>query len=236
MNTSRFGRSLPAVLAGTVLIGTLAFAAQVESQQSGTQPQRAERGAEHRGPGGQGRRGGPGGDSVRVERRLGMLTERLSLTAHQQAAVRTILLDEHTQMAALRPEGGPGAAFGGRGGFRGRRPDSASGGRQRTRPDSAARAERVRPDSAQMAERRAEMEAMREKMDALRVQTDSRIEQVLTGDQRTAYRELVANRPEGGIGRGGRGPGGRGGPGRGGFDRGGANRGSQRQAPPPAAV
>src|SRR5688572_28724032 len=75
MNTRRIGRSLPRVLAGTVLIGSLAFAAQVESQQqSGTQGRKPERGAGQRGPGGEGRRGGPGSDSLRVERRLGMLT------------------------------------------------------------------------------------------------------------------------------------------------------------------
>ena len=234
MNTRRIGRSLPRVLAGTVLIGSLAFAAQVESQQqSGTQGRKPERGAGQRGPGGEGRRGGPGSDSLRVERRLGMLTERLSLTANQQSAVRTILTDEQAQMEALRPEGaggpgGPGGpgGFGGRG-PRGARTDSAGRG-GRTRPDSAARAERQRPDSAEMAQRRAEFEAVRVKMDALRAQTDARIEQVLSSEQRTTYRELVANRPEGGPGRGGRGPGGRGGPGRGGFDRGG-------QVPPPRA-
>jgi Spy/CpxP family protein refolding chaperone len=208
MNKQRIGRSLPGVLAGTVLVGTLAFAAQIQSQQSSTQ-ERPARSAEQRGPGG---RGGPGqrNDSLRVERRLGMLTERLTLTANQQAAVRTILLDEHTQVEALRPEGGRGF-----------------GGPRGARPDSGARVERQRPDSAQMAQRRAEMEQVRAKMDVLRQQTDTRIEQVLTADQRATYRELVANRPEGGPGRGGRGgPGGRGGRGRG------AEQGGQRTPPP----
>ena len=214
MNRNRLGRTLPAVLAGTVLIGTLAFATQVEAQQSGAEQQRPQRSAEQRGAGGPGRRGGPGGDSLMVERRLGMLTERLTLTGSQRATVRAILADEHARIEALLPEGARG--FGGRGGPRGARTDAAG-----TR-------ERTRPDSAQMAQRRTEMEQVRAQVTAIRTETDARIEQVLTADQRAVYRELVAKRPEGGPGRSVRG--GRGGAGRGGFDRG-AGRGTQ--APPP---
>jgi Spy/CpxP family protein refolding chaperone len=65
------------------------------------------------------------------------------------------------------------------------------------------------------------MEQNREQMDALRARTDARIEAVLNAEQKAAYRELAAKRPEGGPGRGGPG-GGRG------------VHGGDRQAPPPA--
>jgi len=198
------------LLAGTVLVGSLAFAAQVQAQQQGqagqTRPERAE------GRGGRGEKGDP---AQMVERRVTRLTEELKLTSGQTTAVRQILLDEQKQMEALRPEG-----LSGRGRNAG---DSAARGERRQRPDSAARAQgRQRPDSATMAKMRAQMEASREQMKALREQTDARITAVLSSTQRAAYQELVAKRDERAEG----GPG-RGGPGRGG-------RGGQRQAPPPA--
>jgi Spy/CpxP family protein refolding chaperone len=204
------------VVAGTVLMGSLAFVQQVEAQQQGQAGQAGQARAEGRG--GRGEQRDP---AQMVERRVSRLNEELKLSANQTTAIRQILLDEQTQMEALRPEGmrGPGGPGGRRGGFGG---DSAQrGGRQR--PDSAARAAgRQRPDSATMAERRAEMEQNREQMDALRKRTDARIEAVLNAEQKAAYRELAAKRPEGGPGRGGPGGGGRGG------------RGGDRQAPPPA--
>jgi hypothetical protein len=203
------------ILAGTVMVGSLAFAAQVDAQTQGQAGgARPERTAEGRG--GRGERSDP---AQMVERRVARLTEELKLTSGQSTAVRQILLEEQTQMATLRPDGGPGGR-GGRGGFPG---DSGARGERRQRPDSAARAEgRQRPDSATMARMRAEMDANRAEMDALRKQTDTRIEGVLSTEQRTAYRALAAkrgDRPEGG-------PGGRGG-------RGGPGRGGDRQAPPP---
>ena len=208
MNSNNVKRPvLTRILAGTVFLGSLAFAAQVEAQQQGTtgqaRPERVE---------GRGGRGGRGGDPAQmVERRVERLTTDLKLSTSQATAIRQILLDEQTQMEALRPEGlrGPGG--------RGRNPgDSTARGERRQRPDSAARAQRrQRPDSATMAARRAEMEATREQMNALRTRTDARIAAVLTSEQRTAYQQLVAkraDRPEGGPGRGGRGgPGARGG-------------------------
>jgi hypothetical protein len=198
------------VVAGTVLAGSLAFAAQVQAQgQAGqTRPERSAEG-----------RGGRGGDPARmVERRVTRLTEVLKLSTSQATAIRQILLDEQKQMEALRPEGGP----------RGARGDSAARGERRQRPDSAARAAgRVRPDSATRERMRAEMEANREKMNTLRTQTDAKISAVLSVDQRTAYQALVAKRaerPEGGPGRGGFG----------GFGGGRGGRGGDRQAPPPA--
>jgi Spy/CpxP family protein refolding chaperone len=211
------------MLAGTVLAGTLAFAAQVAAQQNGGQAQGVERTdhTEHRGPGGRGGRGGRQDPTQMVERRVSMLTERLTLSETQAVSIREILLDEQKQMEALRPEG-----FGGPRGPRGERGDSAGRG-ERTRPDSAARAQRpARPDSATMAQVRAQM-------DALRSATDGRIEGVLNAEQRTAYRELVAargERPEGGRGPGG--PGGRGGRGPG---QGGPDRAGQRTPPPSVA-
>ncbi len=216
MNSTNVKRPMMTrILAGTVFLGSLAFAAQVESQQgaatSGTRPQRDGEG-----------RGGHGGDSARVERRVERLTTELALTTSQAVAVRQILLDEHTQMLALRPEGRGGhGGLGGRGRNGG---DSTARGERRQRPDSAARAQgRQRPDSATMAQRRAEMEASREQMKALVTRTDARIAAVLSTEQRAAYGELVQkrpDRPEGGPGRGGRGgPGGRGG---------------NKAAPPPA--
>ena len=179
------------VLAGTVLVGSLAFAAQAEAQQNG---------AGQAGQAGQARaegRGGRGGPRLApeqmVERRVSRLTEELALNASQSESIRQILLEEQAKMEALRPEGGPRRAPG----------------------DTAARGERrQRPDSAVMAQNRAQMEALRQ-------QTDARIERVLTSDQVGKYRELVKNRPEGGPG--GRGPGGEG-----------RGRGGNRQAPPPA--
>ena len=208
-------RMISRVIAGTVLMGSLAFVRQVEAQQQGRTGQ-----ARVEGRGGRGEQRDP---AQMVERRVSRLNEELKLSASQTTAIRQILLDEQTQMEALRPEGmrGPGGPGGRRGGFGG---DSAQrGGRQR--PDSAARAAgRQRPDSATMVKMRAEMEESRAQMDALRKRTDARIEAVLNADQKAAYRELVAKRPEAGPGRGG--PGGPGG-GRGG-------RGGDRQAPPPS--
>ena len=202
MTSNRNRRAFPRLLAGTVLAGSLAFAAQVEAQQTGEQGQRPARGAE------QGGRGGRGGDrdpAQMIERRVTMLTERLDLTAAQVVSVREILTDEHTRMAALRPQFDRGV--------RGQR------------PDSAARAQRTRPDSAARAQMRAQMEKTRAQVDALRQRTDARIASVLNSDQRTTWQEMVAargNRPEGRPGRGGRG-----GPGKGGSGRGG------QQTPPP---
>ncbi len=195
---------LTRILAGTVLAGSLAFAAQAEAQQQGQAGQaRPERGAM-----GRGGRGGPMGDPAQmVDGRVARLTETLSLSANQATAIRGILLEQHEQMEALRPPR-PARVAG----------DSAARRARRQRPDSAARAEgRVRPDSAERERNRAQFEALQE-------QTDARIEAVLSAEQRTAYRELVAKRaerPEGGRGRGGPGGEGRG-------------RGGQRQAPPPA--
>jgi Spy/CpxP family protein refolding chaperone len=180
---------LTRVLAGTVLAGSLAFAAQADAQQAGQAGKARTERAEGR--------GGRGGDPAQmVDRRVERLTQELQLSSGQTAAIRQILLDQHAQMETLRPEGGPRRAPG----------------------DSAARGERrQRPDSATMAQNRA-------KFEALRTQTDAKIEGVLSADQRTAYRELAAKRgerPEGA--RGGRGPGGDG-----------RGRGGQRPPPPPA--
>ncbi|MBC7790520.1 MAG: Spy/CpxP family protein refolding chaperone [Anaerolineae bacterium] len=60
----------------------------------------------------------------------------------------------------------------------GPRPDSATREQRRTRPDSAAR------------------EQNRAQMKALRDRTNTRIEAVLTSEQRSAYRDLVQNRGE----------------------------------------
>ena len=184
----RSNKGISRFLAGTVFIGSLAFAEQVEAQQQGQT--RPERSAEGRG--GRGEKLDP---AQMVERRVTRLTEELKLTSGQATAVRQILLDEQKQMETLRPEG-----FGGRG---------------RNPGDSAARGERrVRPDSATMAKMRAQMESSREQMKALRERTDARITAVLSSDQRAAYKELVAKRgerAEGGPGRGGPGRGGRGG-------------------------
>ena len=190
-------------LAGTVLAGSLAFAAQVEAQQQG----QAGQGRPERGAMGRGGRGGPMGDHAQmVDARVSRLTEALSLTAGQATAIRGILLEQHEQMEALLPPR-PVRVAG----------DSAARGARRQRPDSAARAAgRVRPDSAERERNRAQMEALHE-------QTDARIEAVLSAEQRTAYRELVAKRGERGEGR----------PGRGGPGGGGRGRGGQRQAPPP---
>ena len=214
MNSSNVKRPvLTRILAGTVFLGSLAFAAQVDAQQQGATAQGRPARAEGRG----GRGGNP---AQMVERRVERLTTELKLSTSQATAIRQILLDEQTQMEALRPEG-PGGP-GGRGRKAG---DSTARGERRQRPDSAARAQgRQRPDSATMAARRAEMEATREQMDALRTRTDARIAAVLSAEQRAAYQELAAkrpDRPEAGPGRGGRG--GRGLGGRG-------NKG----APPPA--
>ena len=178
---------LSRVLAGTVLVGSLAFAAQADAQQNGTGQAGQAGQARAEGRGG---RGGPRlAPEQMVERRVSRLTAELALNASQSESIRRILVAEHAQMEALRPEGGP----------------------RRVPGDSAARGERrQRPDSAAMAQNRAQMEALRQ-------QTDARIERVLTSDQVGKYRGLVKNRPEGA--RGGRGPGGRGG---------------NRQAPPPA--
>jgi Spy/CpxP family protein refolding chaperone len=208
----RFSR----MLAGTVLAGSLAFAAQAQAQQQGQAGQAGKARVE----GGRGEQRDP---AQMVERRVTRLTEQLKLSTSQTTAIRQILLDEQTQMQALRPEGGRGLGGPGGPGGRGGRVagDSAARGERRQRPDSGARAQRQRPDSAMMAKMRAEMEQNRTQVDALRKRTDARIEAVLNAEQRTTYRELVANRPEGGMGRGG--PGGGRGP-----------RGGDRQAPPPA--
>ena len=192
------------VLAGTVLVGSLAFAAQAEAQQNGAG--QAGQAGQARAEGRGGRGPGRGDPAQMVERRVSRLTEELALNASQSESIRQILIAEHAQMEALRPEGGPRRAPG----------DSATRGERRQRPDSAnGGLRRQRPDSAVMAQSRAQMEALRQ-------QTDARIERVLTSDQVGKYRELAKNRPEGGPG--GRGPGGDG--------RGG--RGGQRHAPPPA--
>ena len=205
MTSNDRSRRFPRMLAGTVLAGTLAFAAQASAQQAGTtQGTRPDRGAEQRGPGGRGGRGGP---EQMVERRVSMLTERLGLSATQAVSIREILIDEQTRMEALRPQ---------RTG-----PESASRA-QRTRGDSASRASRARPDSAQVAEVRA-------RMNEIHTQTDARIESVLTPAQRSTYGELVAARAERGEGAFGRGPGGRGG--RGGPGKG---AGARRTPPPAA--
>lgn len=200
MSSNRIKRPVfSRILAGTVLVGSLAFAAQAQAQQQGQAGQtRPERSAEGRG--GRGEKPDP---AQMVERRVTRLTEELKLTSGQTTAVRQILLDEQKQMETLRPEG--------------------LGGRGRNAGDSAARGERrQRPDSATMAKMRAQMEASREQMKALRTRTDARITAVLSSNQRAAYKELVAKRDERAEGSPGRG-----GPGRGG-------RGGQRQAPPPA--
>ena len=191
------------MLAGTVLAGSLAFAAQAEAQQQRQAGQaRPERGAMGRG----GR--GPMGDPAQmVGRRVSMLTEELALTTGQATAIRQILIDQHAQMDALRPAGPP----------RGMAGDSAARRERRQRPDSAARAAgRVRPDSAAR-------EQLRTQMDAQHEQTNARIEAVLSGEQRTAFQELVAKRGERAEGGRGRGPGGQG-----------RGRGGQRPPPPPA--
>ena len=188
-------------LAGTVLAGSLAFAAQAEAQQNGQTGQARQERAE-----GRGGRGGERGDPAQmVERRVSRLTEALQLNTSQSESIRRILLEEQAQMKTLRPEAGPRRVAG----------DSAARAERRQRADSATRGERrERPDSATMAQNRAQMEALRQR-------TDARIEGVLSNDQRAAYRELVAKRPEGGPG--GRGPGGEG-----------RGRGGQRPPPPPA--
>jgi Spy/CpxP family protein refolding chaperone len=87
------------VLAGTVLFGSLAFAAQAEAQRQG--------GAGDGRPG-RGGRGDQLADSgKRIERRVEMLTERLSLDVRQAAAIAEILEKDRAQRDALRPAGRP---------------------------------------------------------------------------------------------------------------------------------
>ena len=45
----------------------------------------------------------------RLERRVGMMTERLQLSQQQATQIRQILTQEHTQMQALRQKAGDGA-------------------------------------------------------------------------------------------------------------------------------
>ena len=181
------------LLAGKVLAGGLAFAAEAEAQQQG----QAGRARPERGAMGRGGRGGPMADPAEmVDARIARLTEGLSLSAGQATAIRGILLEQHEQMAAL----GPARVAG----------DPAARGARRQRPDSAARAEgRVRPDSAERERNRAQIAELQQEADA-------RIEAVLSDEQRTAYRELAAKRAEQP-----KGPPGRGGPGGEGRNRGG---------------
>ena len=163
----------PRIMAvGAALLGALVMAPGVDAQapQQGQRPAHsAERGALR----------GNLDPAQRIERPLAMLTERLELNADQQTRIRSILLEEQTQMRAFFEANGM------------QRPARAQGERPvRVRPDSGAVRQRPAVPSDSV---RAEL---RQRVEAIRTNTQQRIEAVLTAQQRTTYRELLAQRAE----------------------------------------
>jgi hypothetical protein len=173
------------VLVGASVLTVVAVAKPAQAQQQGGQPQRPRAERIQQTP------------EQRVERRVAVLTQQLTLSTEQATRVRTILLREAEQTKAVFDRAGI-AGPGERRGPRGPRPDSTGARQQPTEAERAAW-------QARMEQRRQQMEQIRPELEKIRTQTESQLAQVFNQQQRQKYNEFRATMRQG---RGGpRGPG-----------------------------